>query len=160
MQTLAQDVRYGVRSVIRHPAFAGIIVLTLALGIAANATIFGVVNGLILNPFPFPEPDRVVGVGSVHPRLGGSLGFFENLSPAEYLDVREGSRTLEDVVAWDMGNRQIDGEGPPENVFTAFWWGDPLRTVGMRAHLGRGFTDEELRTRAPVALLSYRLWTR
>ncbi len=134
------------------------IVLTLALGIGANTTIFSVVYGLVLDPFPFPEPDRIVGVGTAYPKLGGEMAFWENLSPAEYVDVRDNSRTLEDVVAWDMGNRQIAGEGPPQNVFTGFWWGDALRTLGMKAYLGRGFTDEESARGDAVALLSYRIW--
>jgi hypothetical protein len=109
----------------------------------------------VLDPFPFPEADRIVGIGTAYPRLGSGLGFFENLSPAEYEDIRDNASTLEDVVAWDMGNRQIDTEGPPENVFTAFWWGDVLTTLGMDAHLGRGFSPDEVRTGAPVAMLGY-----
>ncbi len=156
--TLLRDLRLALRGARRNPAFSGILVLTLALGIGATTTVFSAVYGLVLNPFPFPEPGRIVGVGTEYPKLGGELAFWENLSPAEYLDVKEQSRTLEDVVAWDMGNRQIAGEGPPQNVFTAFWWGDALRTLGMKAYLGRGFSDDEVARGDPVALLSYRIW--
>jgi len=158
MSTLARNLRFAFRSARKSPAFSGVVVATLALGIGANTTVFSAVYGLILNPFPFPEPERIVGVGTAYPRLGRDLGFWENLSPAEYLDIRDNTRTLEDVVAWDMGNRQIAGEGPPQNVFTGFWWGDALRTVGMRPHLGRSFTNEELERADAVALLSYRIW--
>jgi predicted permease len=158
VQTLIQAVSHALRSTARHPAFTSVVVLTLGAGIGANTTIFSAVHGLVLRPFPFPEPDRIVGVGTAYPRLGIELTFFEHLSPAEYLDVRNDVAALENVVAWDMGNRQIAGEGPPQNVFTGFWWGDALRTLGMDAHLGRGFTDEESRTGAPVAMLSYRIW--
>lgn len=158
MSGLLQNLRFALRSALRNPALSATVVTTLALGIGANTTIFGVVYGLVLAPFPFPEPGRIVGVGTAYPKLGSELSFWENLSPAEFTDVRDNSRTLEDVVGWDMGNRQIAGEGAPTNVFSAFWWGDALRTLGMRAHLGRGFSDREIAERAPVALLGYTLW--
>ena len=158
MERLMQDLRYDVRSLRRSWAFTALVVLTLALGIGANSVIFSAVNGAVLNPFPFPEPDRIVGVGTAYPRTGEELGFFENLSPAEFEDVKGQSRLLEDVVAWDMGFRQIDTDGPPASTFSAFWWGDALRTLEMDAHLGRGFPDRELREHAPVAMLSHRFW--
>lgn len=158
MNILARDLRFALRAARRNLVFSALVVLTLALGIGANTTIFSAVYGLVLNPFPFPDPGHLVGVGTEYPKLGGELSFWENLSPAEYVDVKEQSRTLEDVVAWDMGNRQIAGEGPPQNVFTAFWWGDALPTLGMRAYLGRGFSDDEVAHGDAVALLSYRIW--
>lgn len=159
MTTMLHDLKYALRSAAKHPAFTAVVVLTLALGIGANTVIFSAVHGLVLSPFPFPEPDRVVGVGSYHPRLGGQVSFFENLSPAEYVDIRDQSRTLDHVVAWDMGNRQLTGpEGIPDNVRTGFFWGDALRTLGMDAHIGRGFSDEELADLDAAALLSYELW--
>jgi predicted permease len=158
MKTMLYDLRMALRAVRKHLAFTVVVVLTLGVGIGANSTVFSAVYGLVINPFPFPEPDRIVGVGTAYPQLGRGLGFFENLSPHEFTDIRDESETLEQVIAWDMGNRQIAGEGPPQNVFTGFWWGDALRTLGMNAHLGRGFSDDELRTGAPVALLSYRIW--
>ncbi len=155
---VVSDLRLAIRGAMREPALHSVVVLTLGLGIGAVATTFSVVHGLILAPFPFPEPDRIVGVGSAYPRLGSDLGFFESLSPAEYVDIRDNVSTLEDVVAWDMGNRQIDTEGPPENVFSAFWWGDPLRTLRMDAHLGRSFTADEVREGAAVVMLSENVW--
>ncbi len=158
MGALRQNVGYATRAIRHNMGFSSVVILTLGLGIGANSTIFSAVYGLVLDPFPFPEPDRIVGVGTAFPQLGQDLSFVEHMSPAEWEDIRDRSRTLEDVVAWDMGNRQIDGEGPPQNVFTGFWWGDALRTMGMDAHLGRGFTDEEVERGEAVALLSYRAW--
>ncbi len=159
VNTYFKDVRYAVRSLTRRPAFAGIVVLTLSLGIGATTAIYSAVDGMVLRPFPFPEPERVVGVGTAYPRIGVEMDFWENLSPSEYVDVRENARTLEEVVAWDMGNRQISGtDGAPTNVFSAFWWGDALETTGMAAAVGRGFTEGEIREAAPVAVISHRLW--
>lgn len=159
MKTLWHDLRLAMRGARKNFAFSVVIVGTLALGIGANTTIFSIVYGLVLDPFPFPEPDRIVGVGTAYPRLGSSLGYFENLSPAEYLDIRDNASTLEDVVAWDMGNRQIDTDGPPENIFSAFWWGDALGTLEMDALLGRGFAADEVTTGANVILIGEDLWT-
>ena len=92
METLVHNLKYGVRALTRNLGFTALVVLTLALGIGANSVIFSAVNGAILNPFPFPEPDRIVGVGTGHPRMGQDIGFFENLSPAEYEDVAAQSR--------------------------------------------------------------------
>lgn len=158
MASWMTDVGLALRSVRRRLAFHSVIVLTLGLGIGAIATTFSVVYGLVLDPFPFPEADRIVGVGTAYPRLGSELGFYESLSPAEYVDIRDNVTTLQDVVAWDMGNRQIDTEGPPENVFTAFWWGDVLTTLRMDPWLGRGFTEDEIREGDAVVMLSHDIW--
>jgi putative ABC transport system permease protein len=158
MGRLFHDFRLSLRAARRNLAFSSVIVLTLALGIGANTTIFSVVYGLVLDPFPFPEPDRIVGIGTAYPKLSSPLSFFENLSPAEFNDLRENSGSLEEVVAWDMGNRQIDTDGTPENVFSAFWWGDPLTTLGMPAYLGRGFSDDELASGAAVVMIGEDMW--
>ena len=158
MRTLLHDLRLTLRAARKNFAFSAVIVMTLALGIGANTTIFSVVYGLVLSPFPFPEPERIVGVGTAYPKLGSGLGFFENLSPAEYEDIRDNASTLEAVVAWDMGNRQIDTDGPPQNAFSAFWWGDVLNTLGMDPYLGRSFSADEIETGANVVMLSHDVW--
>ena len=158
IREFVQDARYGLRGLVRNPLFAVLAAGTLALGIGANTTIFSVVDGLVLNPHPFPEPARLVGVGTVYPRLGGELGFWENLSPAEYVDIAEQSRTLERVVAWDMGNRQVTVGDQTENLFSGFWWGDAFPTLEMQPSLGRGFTEQEIGAGARVAILSDRVF--
>ncbi len=155
---LSHDLSFALRLLARRPVFTAAVILTLALGIAANTAIYSLVDAIVLRPFDFPEPDRIVGIGTEYPRLSRELGFFENMSAAEYLDVLEGASTLEHVVAWDMGNRQITGGDLPENLFSAFWWGDVLPTLGMTAHLGRGFSQEEVDQRQAVAMISHRVW--
>ncbi len=159
MTSFLHDLRFAWRSVARNKRLAATIVATLALGIATTTVIFSVIDGVVLSPFPFPEPDRLVGVGSAFPKLQQDVTFWENLSPAEYVDLREGSRTLTDIVAWDMGNRQISEGGATENAFSAFWWGDALKTLGVKAAVGRGFTDDEVKAGRKVALVSHRFWT-
>ncbi len=158
MERLAQDVRFSLRAIRKNPGFAAIIVLTLGLGIGANAVVYSTVDGVVLNPFPFPDPGRLVGVGNAFPKLNQELDFVETLSPAEFIDIRDGSRTLEKVVAWDMGNRQLTVGETTENLFTGFWWGDAFPTLGVRPALGRGFLPEEIERGDRVAIISHRVW--
>ncbi len=160
MHRILQDVRFGLRTLSRNPGFSLIVILTLALGLGANTTVFSVVDGLVLNPFDFPDGDSLVGVGPVFPKRNQELGFVEVLSPPEYLDLKNESQSLEKVVCWDMGNRQVSHDGPPENTFSGFWWGNPFETLGVTPTLGRGFTEEETLQRAPVAIISHRFWMR
>ncbi len=157
-ESMAQSVKQAVRSLVASPGFALVVILTLAAGIGANTLVFSIVDGAILNPFPYPEPSRLIGVGPAFPRLNQELGFWEVLSPAEYEDIRDQSRTLERAVAWDMGNRQIEGASAPTNVFTAFWWGDAFSTLGVTPAVGRGFLPEEIEEGAAVAIISHRIW--
>lgn len=159
MQTVFQDVRYAFRSFRRQWAFSFVIVGTLALGIGANTVVYSVVDGVILNPFPFPEPDRLVGVGTEWPRLSRELEFWEVLSPPEYVDVKAQSQTLEHVVMWDMGYRAASvGTEPPEVLFSGFWFDDAFPTLDMPPVIGRGFTREELERGDRVAIISHRHW--
>lgn len=156
---LLQDLRYTARMLRKNAGFASMIMLTLALGIGANTIIYSAVDGLVLNPFPFPDGDELVAVGTQYPKLGGErINFIEHISPAEYVDLRETATSLERVVAWDMGNRQLSFGEITENVFTGFWWGNAFETLGIEPHVGRGMTWEETLTGERVAVLSHRLW--
>ena len=158
MENLWKDIRYAVRSLRKSPTFSLVVILTLALGIGANTLIYSVVDNLILNPFPFPEPETLIGIGPVFPKLNQPLGFFEVISPPEFEDIKGQSQTLEKVVAWDMGNRQISGKESTENVFSSFWWGNAFETLGVKPHLGRGFSYEETVGEEPLAIVSHRYW--
>ncbi len=158
MWTLIQDLRYALRSLRKNAALTLTVLATVSLGIGATAVVFSVVDGVVLHPFPFPEPGRLVTLGTVYPKLGGELRFWENLSPAEYQDIRNQSRTLKRVVAWDMGNRQVTVGESTENLFSAFWWGNAFPTLGVPPEIGRGFTAEEIERGERVAVLSHRAW--
>ena len=160
MRTLLQDLRYTARTLRRNVAFAALATVTLGLGIGATAIIYSVVDGIILNPFPFPDPARLVGVGPSFPKLGAEVSYVEVLSPAEYEDIRSESKTLERVVAWDMGNRTLTDGDTPERLFSAFWWGNAFPTLGVSPAAGRGFLPEEIARGDRVAIISHRLWLR
>lgn len=159
MTSFFHDLRFAWRSVSRNKRLAATIVATLALGIATTTVIFSIIDGVILNPFPFPDPDRLVGVGTALPKIHQDVAFIENMSPAEYVDIRDASKTMSQIVAWDMGNRQVTEGSSTENLFSAFWWGDALPTLGVLAEAGRGFLDEEIKTGKKVAIVSHRFWT-
>ena len=158
MDTILQDVWYALRQFGRRPGFAAVAVLSLAMAIGANSLIYGLVEGLVLRPFPYPDPDRLVAVGVGFPRMSGDTNYVEVLSPAEYADIRAVS-SFASAAAFDLGNRNISGGDVPERVFTALLLDDLFPVIGMPPQLGRGFTREELVPGgAPVAIISNRLW--
>lgn len=158
METTLQDFRYAVRSLVRRPGFTAVAVLSLALGIGGNALIYGLLDGFVLRPFPYPDPDRLVGIGVSFPKVSSELRYVEVLSPAEYADIGT-ARALGRLAAFDLGNRNISGGDVPERVFTALLLDDLFPVIGMNPVLGRGFTKDELTPNGPrVAIISHRLW--
>ena len=158
MDTLIQDARYALRQFVRRPAFAAVAVFSLALAIGGNAAIYGLLDGFVFHPFPYPEPDRLVSVGVTFPKLSSDITYVEALSPAEYADIRK-NRSFAQIGAFDLGNRNISGGDVPERVFTALLLDDLFPVMGMRPLLGRGFTREELGPNGPpAAIISHRLW--
>ena len=158
METLVQDIRYACRQFVRRPGFAAVAVLSLALAIGGNSLIFGLLDGFVFHPFPYPQPDRFVSVGVTFPKVSPETTYVEALSPAEYGDLKAG-RSFTHLAAFDLGNRNVSGGDVPERVFTALLLDDLFPVVGMRPALGRGFTGEELGPNGPsVAIISHRLW--
>jgi putative ABC transport system permease protein len=172
MDTIRQDTMFALRQFARRPGFTAVAVLSLALGIGGSTLIFGLVDGLILSPFPYPDPDRLVTLGATFPKVSSETSYVEAISPAEYADLGQ-ARSFSRVAAFDLGNRNLSGGDVPERVFTALLLDDPFPVLGMKPALGRGFTREELGA-AParkddgqtlgaasginVAIISHRLW--
>src|SRR5215475_9628067 len=101
MQTLLQDLRYGVRMLIRKPGFTLIAVITLGLGIGANTAIFSVINAVLLRPLPYGQPERLVAAYTASPSLGAQRA---GLSKAEFIRLRQGNRSFADLAGWDWGD--------------------------------------------------------
>ena len=159
MHHLTQDLRFAARQLRRQPSFVAVAVLSLAVAIGANGLAYGLVDNLIFNPFEFPQPDRVISVGSTFPQLGQAEGFIEQHSPAEIDDFRRAS-SIAHVAAFDLGNRAVSNGTSSERVFTALVLDDPFPALAKPPTLGRGFTPDELAPDAPpVAIISHRLWT-
>jgi putative ABC transport system permease protein len=138
--------------------FTAIAVLTLALGIGANTAIFSVVNGVLLEPLDYHEPDRLVSIKSQFP----TLGFDEFwISPPEYVEIREWNRSFAAVGAYRTGSASIDADGNPVRVSSAFATHEFFETLGVDAELGRYYTAEEDGPGGELTVvLSHGLWTR
>ena len=158
METVVQDIRYSLRQFVRRPGFTVLAVLSLALAIGGNSLIFGLLDGFVFNPFRYPDADRLVAIGSTFPKVSSDTTYVEAISPAEYMDIRA-ARSFAHFGAFDLGNRNVSGGDVPERVFTALLIDDLFPVIGLRPHLGRGFSAEELAPRGPrVAIISHRLW--
>jgi predicted permease len=155
LERFVQDARYALRQLGRNPGFTAICVLTLALGIAATAAIFSVVDSLLLRPLPYPNAPRIVRIWMTFlPR-----GMMEiPSSEPEFLEYRQ-SQNFAHVAAFSVGTLTFAGSGDPLHVAAS--WGTPdfFSVMGTVPLLGRVFTTEEQQQRhAQVAVLSHRLW--
>src|SRR5215212_7248205 len=114
MGTLLQDLRYGLRVLLKAPGFTTVAVVTLALGIGANAAMFSIVNGVLLRSLPFPEPDRLV-------RIFTATAQFPHMSSSylNFLDWRTGARSFEGMAAIRTDDFNLTGHGQPERVRVA-----------------------------------------
>ena len=156
MGTLLHDTRYALRSLLRAPAFTAVSVLTLAVGIAAVVTIFGVIEGVLLRPLPFPDPDRIVRI------YGASTDGREdrsNVSPLDAMDWRERSHTLDDIALTNGSFFALTGVGEPAMVWVTAASAALFDALEVRPVLGRRFTiEEETVGRHHVAMLSHAFW--
>jgi predicted permease len=158
MSKLWRDIRYAVRTLRRTPGFTVVAVATLAIGIGANAAIFSVVNAVLLEPLPFPDADRLVGIWHTAPGLGYDQ---IPLSGDTYAQIREYNSVFEDVAVVNGGTATLTEDGEPERVDALGVTHTLLPVLGVEPALGRNFTAEEDMPEAPdVALLSHGLWQR
>ncbi|MET0623131.1 MAG: ABC transporter permease [Pyrinomonadaceae bacterium] len=159
METLRQDVRFGLRTLRKRPGFTLVAVLTLALGIGANSAIFSVVNAVVLRPLPYAAPERLVA-------LWGNLnqkGFEElELSAPEFVDFRaRGAHVFEDAAAYYEGGFNMTGAGEPERVQGVYATASLFNTLGVAPSRGRAYTAEEDRPGSnDVVVISHSLWRR
>jgi predicted permease len=156
MTTLSQDLRYAIRMLLKSPGFATIAVLTLALGIGANTTLFSVVNGVLLNPLPYPHSDQLVAVYASTP------GF--DLGPAVYLnflDWQRDTRTFSSLALYRNQNYNVIGTAEAERLSGYMISADFFSTLGVPPILGRAFrSDDDQLGAAPVVILGGGLWKR
>lgn len=152
------ELRQAWRAIAARKGLAATLVLSLGVGIGANAMLYAIVDGAVLRPFAFPEPDKLVGIGAAYPKLRRPLEFFEVLSGPEYQEIKAGAGGVQSVTGFDLGNEPVIVNGAPERVFTAYVFDDPLATLALPPALGRAFTDAEISGAVPVAIVSYTFW--
>jgi putative ABC transport system permease protein len=154
MQTLLKDIRYGIRSLARHPGFTAIAVITLALGIGANTAIFSVVNGVLLRPLPFHDPESLVWLWDTQPQLPIAPS-----SLPDFLDWKEQNRSFEHLAAFQSGNMFLDAGDGTSDIRVGLVTPEMFSLFHVRPVLGRAFTEEEtLPARSRVAVLSDSMW--
>ena len=154
MQTLWQDIRYGVRMLLKNPGFAAVAVLTLALGIGANTAIFSVVNAVLLRPLPYRNPSQLVSIYDQQPQIGKTPASYP-----EYLDWRKQSQVFESVAAVTGSSWVLTGQGLPEQISVQRVSASYLPMLGIEPMLGRNIRPEEEEVSGDrVVLLSYPAW--
>ncbi len=154
MGTLLQDLRYGIRMLVKNPWFTLVAVATLALGIGVNTAVFSVVNGVLLNPLPFPQPKQLVTVfESAHEFKHSSISY------PNFQDWQRMNSVFASMAAYRSDSSTLTGSGEAQQVNVEMVSADFFGILGVRPVLGRTFAADEDRTgAAPVALISAGLW--
>lgn len=156
LERLLQDLKYGVRMLVKAPGFAIVAILTLALGIGANTAIFSVVNGVLFNPLPYPHPEQLVTLSESKPNFAtGSISY------PNFRDWQKENHTFSGM-AMSRGNTvNLTGRGEPEQLRTRYITSDLFSVLGVSPLIGRTFAPDEDRIGgAPIALISENLWRR
>ena len=154
LDTLLADLRYALRMFRNNPGFAAIAILTLALGIGANTAIFSVVEGVILAPLPYFQPDRLVMVWENNPRFPRVFVSYPN-----FLDWQHSARSFRQMAAFMEQGVDLTGPGAPEHLDGKEISSGFFGTLGTKLILGREFSPEEdRRGGTPVVIISNRLW--
>ena len=156
IETLIGDLRYGARMLLKQPGFTLIAVLTLSLGIGANTAIFSIVNAVLLRPFPYQAPERLV-ILQEHYSAGGFSPSYPN-----FVDWREQNTVFDSIVAVRTNESfNFTGSGEPERMQGRLVSAEFLSTLGVKPLAGRDFLAEEDRPgAAPAAIISYGFWQR
>ena len=156
MDSLLRDLKFSVRSLLKRPGFAAVAVLTLALGIAANTTIFSTVDALLLHPFSFPNQQRLLVLWEQNLAVGNTRG---SVAPGNFTDWREQNQTCEQLVAIDQKSFDLSDGAHPERfpgygVTQGFF-----DALGVKAAQGRTFLPEESEPgREQVVVLKHSFW--
>jgi putative ABC transport system permease protein len=157
MDNIRKDIQYALRTLGRQPGFSLTTVLTLALGIGANTAVFSAVNGVLLRPLEYPQPERLEYITSQFPGLGFSQFW---VSLPEFVDFKQHNQAFSNVGAYNIGAANLGTETPSRPVM-ALVTPELMPTLGVGPYLGRWFRDEDSVPNAPdVAILSYELWQR
>jgi putative ABC transport system permease protein len=152
------DIQYALRGIAKRPLFSSVVILTLALGIGANAAIFTVVNGVLLQPLPYPHPERLLMVWMSNPRQGfdKDVGSYPN-----FADWRSGSRSFERMSAYFGSSVTLTGSGDPAQIRGARVTPEFFETMGVVPLRGRAFHSADGRAGGErVVILGHGLWMR
>ncbi len=154
------DLRHAARMLVREPGFAAVAILTIAGGVGANTAIFSIVNGVLLRPLPYVEPERLVALREVVPAVAQKYPTFP-VSARHFVEWRLLLKSFERLSAIDPGRVTLTGSEEAEQLDAMFVSADIFRTLGVAPMLGRAFLDgEDQEGKDGVAVLSHGLWQR
>jgi putative ABC transport system permease protein len=154
MGTILKDIRYGIKSLARHPGFTAVGLITLALGIGANTAIFSVVNAVLLKPLPFDDPERIVWVWDTQPQLPTAPAALP-----DFLDWQKQNGSFEHLAAFQSGNMFLDAGDGTSDARVGLVTPEMFSLFHVSPILGRTFTNEEtLPGRYRVAVLGHSMW--
>ena len=156
MEGLLRDIRYSVRSLRKRPAFSLLVVLVLAVAIAANSSIFSIVNAVILKPLSFKEPDHLVWIWATRKTV--SRAFF---SIPNFIDTRDQNQTLAEVAPFAIWPANLTGQAEAERLQGVRISANAMQMLGVEAAAGRALVpDDDNPNNTRVVMLSYGLWQR
>jgi putative ABC transport system permease protein len=156
LERVWQDARYGMRMIRRNPGFTAVAILTLALGIGANAAMFSIIDAVLLRPLPYPKAGQLLGVAMDDPSRGIQA---LNISVTRLTFIQEHSRTLENFAGYFLSNSNLSTNGDPEQVPSASTTRNFFETLGVPPAMGRVFSKEEDQPGgANVAIISDAFW--
>src|SRR5882762_5350880 len=156
LERLMQDLRFGARTLAKSPGFAAVAILTMTLGIGANTALFSVVNGILLNPLPYSNPEQLVTLAESKPNFdSGSISF------PHFRDWRKDNRTFSMMGISRSYSYSLSGRGEAEQVSTEFISSDYLAVLGVKPVIGRLFREGEDEIGAsPIVLIGEGFWNR
>jgi predicted permease len=162
-ESFVADLKLALRRLRKSPGFGITVLLTLAIGIGANTAVFTVVDGILLKPLPYPQPEQLVAVWLHAPGAAGLTNFAEGLrlSPSMYLTFAGHNRTFQSVGVWISGTANVTGIAQPEEVHTTYISDGALQTLNVPPAAGRWIlTADQAPHSHEVAMLSYGYWQR
>lgn len=152
MRNFAQDVIYAVRTLRRSPGFLAVVIISIAIGIAANTTIFSFANAVLFGSLPVGEPDRLLNFAN--DQHGSSFSF------PNYSDLRQSDAFADVAAHFPLAPASFEFGGTPERIWGQLVTGNYFSTVRVPIALGRGISDRDDREHAPVVVLHYAFWKR
>jgi predicted permease len=163
LESLLADLKLTLRRLRKSPGFTATVLLTMALGIGANTTVFSVIDSILMKPLPYPDSGPLVAL-TLHAPGAGGLADFSNglqLSPSMYLTFSERNKTFQSLGVFTPGTANVTGVAQPEEVHTAWISGGVLETLAVLPSAGRWFSETDQDPRgAKTVMLSYGYWQR
>ena len=163
LETLARDVRYGLRMLRHNPMFTAVALLTLAIGIGANTAVFSVVNSVLLKPLNYSKPDELVALRQLAPGAAGLASVADGLllSPSMYFTYAEHNRSFRSIGIWSADTANVTGLAEPEQVRIIGVTDGVLQTLGVQPAVGRWLSQADQLPDGPKSvMLSYGYWRR